>query len=1019
MNSYHLRILLFAIFAPILIFAQEIPAPLVPTQRVTYGNHQHTSRDAIFFSQKDSRGNLIVAGYTERDFTFSDIKIISFNENLEENWSDQLSWDGISYDYPIDLMIDEKDYVWVISKNYIGGTRANFIIDRYSPSGEKVWEYKSPETVDYSTLNMNQYYYFFDEEGYLNFTYQKEQEFDAKRSFFRISPMGAVSTEYLVEGPLSKLSHFEKNYLGFSLKYENETEKLYFMKFNQNETHKKTLAFTPHQINRIKNSLFEPTSLSFTDKNGSYIYIGSGNFFDNTNSLHHGLFIFSISDNYEINFFLDDARDTDKYLLDARLNEFNEITILSNTWPITDDQNEPSLTLEKYAQNGALLFKKRIEAVTGNRGKIEENKILIRTLSGKIQKYDLELNLLESFQEATTESFFNLQNLHSVKNNTYLVGTTISDKYENSDYNSEENFHIKKYTDKSLSAEFSFNGEGTSKYYSYHMIRNSLGDYLLSCREFYGPNNLNLGGSKAPFSKKIMRFNANLEYQDQEIVEEEFDLWEKPAYSFEAENGDEYRYEINEERKKVTFYLNGDLAWTRTLNFDGDSYVKADYNNAVDKEGNFIITSSLFGNGRGKIHRLSPENDYDLIDIGEAAFNIAVLSNNWIFTILKDFSIKIYSPELELISERQYDKYFFFQEWAPTLMEKNNKILLNIRHNKLVMVFDQFGDYQDRFTLEGLLHPSVTIFDENDALNVYHTIGKGLYTEHGYNWTRLAISRYGNIVEDYIGKMPNGDQDGDGVSDFIDRCPNTTPGKTVNKNGCSLLELPADNFELWTKDETCIGKNNGQLVINVAEENNYIVTLNGEEHEFHLGMSFEALSPGTYTACIEVKNEPQTKQCFEFQINPGNTFEAENRIQNKTMFIEVKKGTAPFQVKINDTDSRSFFKNRFDIPVEDGDIIKVSSSNQCEGEISILANLNSVRLSSNPVDELAEVILPHTAPEKVNVKVFDSSGQLIISKSLSPDFEKKLEVETAALSPGIYYLQVQLEKLYSLKIIKR
>jgi len=1019
MNIYYLSIFLLAILFPIHTYAQEIPDPLVPTERVTYGNNEHTSRDAIFFSEKDSRGNLIVAGYTERDYTFSDIKIVSLNENLEENWSDQLSWDGISYDYPIDLMIDEEDHVWVISKNYFWGTRANYVIDRYSPSGEKLWEYKSPETVDYSTLNMNQYYYYFDEEGYLNFTYQKEQEYDTKRSFFRISPTGTVSEEYLVEGPLSKLSHFEGDYLGFSLKYEEEIEKLYFLRFNRNETHEKTLDFTTHQVDRIRNSLFEPNTQSFTDENGNYLYVGDSNFHDNTGFLHPGLFIFSISDTYEINFFLDDDGDTDKYLLDASVNELNEIFILSNTKPISNDESEPFLTLEKYSGNGELLFRKKIENVTGNMGKIETNEILIRTSNGKLQNYDLGLNLLQSYEESSTESYFHPQAIHSTNGNTYLVGTTISAKYEGSDYNAEENFHIKKFTDKRLSVEYSFDGEGTSKYYNYEMIRNSSGDYLVSCREFYGPNNIGLGGSRAPFLKKVLRFNSNLEYQDQEVVEEEFDLCEAPAYYFEAENGDKYLYEIDEGRKKVAFYLNGNLTWTRNLNFGGESYMEAGYNNIVDKEGNFIVFSSRYGNYNGKIHLLTPENDYSVIDTGEPVLNVVILSNNWIFTILNDYSVRIYSPELELISERQYDENYFFGENYFELLEKNNKILLNIRHKKLVMVFDQYGDYQNRFTLEGLLNPRVAFFDENDALNVYHTVGQGLYTEHGHNWTRLAISRYGNIVEDYIGNIPDGDQDGDGVSDFIDRCPNTTSGSTVDQNGCAILELATDNFKLTTKDETCEGKNNGQFVINVAEERDYIVTLNGEDHEFNMGMSFEALSLGTYTACIGVKYEPQTIQCFEFEIKAGETLLAENRIQNKTMFIEVKQGTAPFNVKINGIDSRIFHSSNFDIPVEDGDIVEVSSSTQCEGKISMLANINSVRLSSNPVDEFAEIILPHTALNAINVKVFDSSSQLIISKKLYPNLEQKLIIHTSSLPAGIYYLLVQLEKLHSLKLIKR
>ena len=1011
-------IFLIVLSFPFIINAQEIPAPLVPTKRVTYGNHEHTSRDAIYFSEKDSKGNLIVLGNTERDFTFSDIKIVSLDENLEENWSDRLSWDGMSYDYPIDLMIDEMDNVWIISKNFFGGTRANFIIDKYSSSGEKLWEYKSPETVATSTLNMNQYYYYFDEESYLNFTYQKEQESEEKRAFFRISPTGVVTDEYLVDGPLFKLSHHNHYYRGFSLEYEQDIEKFYFMKFNKNEIHKENLNFTEHQESRLRNSIFEPNTTVFLDNKGNYVYVGDSNFHDNSGYLHPGLFMFSISDNNDINFFIDDDGDIDKYLLDVSVNGQNEILILFNSKSIDDDKNEPFLTLEKYSQNGERTFKKRIESVTGNIGKIDEEQILIRTLSGKIQNYDLELNLIESFQERAIDSYFYLQDLKLIDSKIFLVGTTISAKYEGSDYYSEENFHVEKFNNKKLAAEYSFNGEGTSKYYHYDMIRNSEGDYLISSREFYGPSNLSLGGSRAPFSNKVLRFNSNLEYQDQEIVANEFELWEEPDYSFEAKNGDIYRYEIGENRKIVNFYLNDDLAWTRSLALYSNNASELEYNNTIDKEGNFIMTSSLHGSYRGKIHRLSPENEYNSIDTGEPALNIAILSNNWIFTFLDDYSIRVYSPELELISERQYDEDYFFDEWAPTLVEKNNNILVNIRHNNLVMVFDQFGNYKSRFTLDGLLHPSVAIFDEKDALNVYHKVGKGFPTQHGHNWSRLAISRYETIVEDYIGKTPDEDQDGDGVSDFIDRCPNTESGKIVDQNGCAILELPADNFDFLTKDETCSGKNNGQLIIDVVEEYDYIFTLNSEIYEFRLGMSFDGLSPGFYNACIEVKDEPQTKRCYEFEIKPGITFETEYRIQKNDLSIEVKRGTAPFQIIVNGLDYASFNTKKIEIPVEDGDIVQVIPANKCEGKTSILANINSVKLISNPVDQIAEVVIPETTLKYSEIKIFNFSGQLLISKNLHVDNKQNLQIDISSLSPGIYNLNIKLEKNHSLKLIK-
>ncbi|MDR9458252.1 MAG: T9SS type A sorting domain-containing protein [Salegentibacter sp.] len=1018
MNLLFVRILLSIILLPAFTAAQEIPAPLIPTERVTYGNNEHTSRDAIFFSEKDNRGNLIVAGYTERDFSFSDVKIISLNENLEENWSDRLSWDGISYDYPMDLLIDKEDHIWVVSKNYYGGTEANFVIVRYSPSGEKLWEYKSPETVENSTLNMNQYYYFFDDEGYLNFNYQKSQESYSSPSFFKISPNGIPSEEYHVDVPLSKLSHTNDQYQGFSLQYDG-TETLFFTRFNEFGFEEKILDLSEHQVNRIKNSLFEETTQSFTDGEGNYIYIGDGNFHDDLGSLHPGLFIFSISPTDEINFFLDDDGSTDKYLLDVRINDNNEILILSNTQPITEDKNEPFLTLEKFSKNGELLSITRVESITGNIGKIDSNEILVRTLSGSLQSYDLDLNLLQTYQESPTEVYFNPQDLHAINGNTFLVGTTISAKYEGSDYNSEEDFYIRKFSDKALSAEFSFNGEGTSKYYNYEMIRDASGDFLVSCREFYGPNNLNLGGSKAPYSKKVIRFNPGLIYQDEEVVDEDFDLWEEPAFSFEAENGDVYRYEIGEERKTVSFYLNDEHSWTRTLNFGNDSYMEINYTNTVDKEGNFIVSSSRFGNYNGKIHKLTPTNEYSYIDTGESVMNSVILSNNWIFSILKDYSVRIYSPRLKLISERQYDENYFFGEHYPTLIEKNNKVLLNVRHKKLVMIFDQFGDYEDRFSLEGLLHPSVALFDENDALNVYHVVGKGLYTEHGHNWSRLAISRYANIVEDYIGPLPDADLDGDGVSDFMDQCPDTPQGTPVNEHGCEAVQLPPDNFKLSTRNETCPGKNNGQLKVDVTEEHNYIIDLNGEEHEFRLGMSFEALSPGFYTACIQVEDESQTRQCFEFEIKGGQTFKAQNRIRKNTMQVSVKEGTGPYLVKINGQDSGVYRENNFDIPVKDGDILEVSSSSACEGKINMLVTIGSVSLSSNPVNEVAKVILPNTPYEFVPVRIFNSSSQLIFSGNLKPDNEQNLTIDTSAMPAGIYYLQVQLEKQHALKFIKR
>ncbi len=998
--------------------AQEIPEPLIPTERVTYGNHQHTSRDAVFFSKKDSRGNLIVVGYTERDFSFSDVQIMSLDKNLNLLWSDRLSWGGISYDYPMDLLIDENDHIWVISKNALNTSQANFVVARYTPGGKKLWEYKSPETIETSTLNMNQYHYFFDENGYLNFNYLKGMEYNGTPTFFRLSPSGTAVDEYQVNANMSHLSHTTTRYQGLSYRYSSPDE-LYYLSFNEDMYEEKLLALNELQVDRVQNSIYENSTSSFTDLADNYILVAQGNFHDNTGFLHKGSIILSVKPSGELNYFLDDNGSIDKYLLGAKITAENNLLVISNTQPITEENKEPLLTLELFSEEGELIYSRRSESAVGNTVKILDGQILVRTLDDNISIFDFNLNKLSETQIPPTEEIFYPQDVHLLEDDPVLVGTTSADRYEGSNFHSEENYLIRKFNDGKVSAQFSFDGEGTSKFYNYHMIKDEAGNISISADEFLGPNNLNLGGSRAPREKKIISYNKDLEYLGEEIVDRDYQLWEEPSFSFKAENGDIYKYEVQEDRKTVDFFLNDKLKWSRQINYDNNSYIDIEYTNTVDRNGNFIVNSSLYGTGRGRIHKFTPDNEYSFTDTGSNAESIVVLSNNWIFAYYRDYSIKVFSPSLELINSRQYDENFFFSEYYPYLVEKNNKVLLNIRHRNLVMVFDQFGDYKDRFTLEGLLHPSVSFFDKNDALNVYHLVGQGIRLEHGHNWSRLAISRYSNIVEDYIGELPAGDLDEDGVSDFIDECPDTPKGVPVGENGCALLQLPFNNFSITTKDESCAGQNNGRLLIEAMEEHDYIVEIDGTEHHFTTAISFESLAPGNYVACIKIEGEETPRQCIEFNISSGQTFRAKTLKQGNLISVEVEEGTAPYFVKLNGESAGSFNTTNFSIDVNPGDRLELSSDINCEGALQVDLSGNSLQLLSNPVKDVAEIILPNTGVEKVKVSVYNNSGHLIISGTYNTANSLQLDIDTSTFAPGVYYAIITLDKPYSLKLIKR
>jgi len=64
--------------------------------------------------------------------------------------------------------------------------------------------------------------------------------------------------------------------------------------------------------------------------------------------------------------------------------------------------------------------------------------------------------------------------------------------------------------------------------------------------------------------------------------------------------------------------------------------------------------------------------------------------------------------------------------------------------------------------------------------------------------------------------LPVDDADKDGVSDANDLCPNTPQGTTVDVTGCAIFTLPADNFKVLAKGESCQSSNNGTISISAT-----------------------------------------------------------------------------------------------------------------------------------------------------------------------------------------------------------
>ncbi|CAN5137232.1 hypothetical protein BH23BAC2_BH23BAC2_22470 [soil metagenome] len=1000
---------LFLIFSFSGSFAQ--PEYINPTKRVTFGDKKHTNRDYLFFSEMNNRGQLIVAGITEKDYSFTDVQVKALNKDLEVLWSVDLSYEGISYDYPMELLIDKHDHIWVVSKNLVNLGQVNFVITRVDPNGKVLWDYISPEPLETSTLNMKQHFQYIGEDGYLNF-YYKEQgmgSYNGTPTFFKISPQGVFSSKYEYNRKILHLSQHNGMYHG--LHYRDEEMEVYYTRFDENETLE--ILLENEIFLDAQNSLYNDETDVLTDKLGNLIYIGkevSADIIDKQT----GSVIYSVAPSGEFNYAIPNNRAINKYILGHKIDKHNNLVLLSNTQAVSA-AGEPWLTLEIFSDKGEVLFHKVDETVVGNMASLEDEKIVVRSLDGNIFTYDYTLNELDFYKVNGEDKMFIPQSLQSMEGLPVLIGNTLESPYPGSDYMSGQDNLIRKFSAAGEIARYSYSGEGTSLLYTYNMFKSEEGNYIVQALEFNGPNNPSIGGSRAPADKKLLTFNSQLELLNIEIVEE-FEEWQEPVTQFTTLAGDVLLYQFSEDKKKLKFYTNGNLTWER--DFD---YVV--FYSKIDREGNLIVSTSTAHGQPGHLLKFTPQNEITLVSTGIQIMDFVVLSNNWIFTYFENQSINIFSPELELIKSRQptYDEVA--DENHPYLMEKNNKVLFNIRGFKQVNIYDQFGNFLSNFTLDGTIHPSQVSFNDQDALVVYHSVGNGIPLEHAYQWARGVLSQYDNIVGDYIGGLPEGDSDGDGVDDFYDQCPDTPIGTTmVNVKGCEILALSEGFFNLKVTAETCPGKNNGLLEITALQAGDYRIELRGETTSFTQSKILTELRPGNYEVCVWVHGEERTRRCYGFEIAGGESLMAGSRVSNlvnkKELEVNITNGTAPFEVFVNGLVLGTYNDSFIRIPVYSGDDVLIKSAVACEGNFFLkVEGTSGTKILPNPVTAEINLYLPQVTEQDFLVEVYNSSGQKI--KSIwQTKGDRKFTIPAADLGRGMYFLRLHQEEIKTIKFLK-
>ncbi len=295
------------------------------------------------------------------------------------------------------------------------------------------------------------------------------------------------------------------------------------------------------------------------------------------------------------------------------------------------------------------------------------------------------------------------------------------------------------------------------------------------------------------------------------------------------------------------------------------------------------------------------------------------------------------------------------------------------------------------------------------------------------NWTLIAIDggqgdegTFDSWSIEICGYYFN-DDDGDGVQDADDQCPNTiavSDPKYINSVGC--FTLPDDHFSIQTIGETCVDEDNGQIIITTQDATfGYSTTINSVDYSFTDSDTTADLPPGTYEFCISVDGR-DFEQCYNISIEEGEEISGIANVDDFTnsVNIQINSGTAPFNVFVNGFEVLETSDAEFSIDVNKGDIVEVATSIACEGKLSKTVNtFDEVMAYPNPTKGAFEMTL-NTSQKQVVVALHSIQGKLISLKTYDVNYGR-IQLNLENNSAGFYIAKMNLDgNDVSVKILK-
>ncbi len=997
---------------------------IFPTKQVTFGSKIHTNRDELSHTLKDSQKNIYLIGTTENDFTFNDIQIIKLNSDFSELWSRTYSFNtNFSYDRVTSAHIDSQDNLILVCRSAMDKVNELYFIIKVSPQGKKLWEIPLFEYSRPAPINPFLFHATLDENDNLQFAYANWHYYAEKEGvvyFIEVSSEGQITKSYNAADLFPEVSvdnqfiiEYHKGFYYMIASLTDGNHRIMYYKFNDTESYSTEIEIPQTVRETLKFTPFTDASLEYREKTGlQFTAFGTS---------HDQLLLLNLNQDGGVNYLKEPDLNKENYTIGHFFDASDNVGVISNQ-KTKQSKEALHMVLEKFDAKGTLIQSLSIPGEIGMMSYIGSSFIGVYTVSNKFLKYNYDFNLVSETQlKPIKANEFVPSSILFINEEGYLGGTNLSIGYQGSKMYSENDWSFKKISKGVEIDEFQFSGEGTSKANQTKSIqRQNNGNYIVAVSEKTGPDNYALGGSESPSLPHVLTYSNDLELIKKQ-TDVANDLWdEKSNNSVSFTRGsDSYEYYYNSNTSRITLTKNGtEVLWTRIWN--GDLHTPSGF--VIDSENSLIFRSLLYNQGLPHLNKLTIDNVRTRVSVDRNPFRIIMLDNDWIFTS-NSTSIRVYSNDLELISEYPIQYDYNMANYAP-FMQKNNKVIVHTNFDNTLRIFSQYGEFEKEYIFLGDLYDRNAFFEGNDLV-VLSEIGNFITSE--YQWQRAAVSKYEDFVTKYIGETSYGDQDGDGVNDFIDRCPNTPQGNSVNEFGCNSIVFNVDSFRVLGSSESCPSSGNGRIEVSAKEGHNYTAVLmnNGAEigvQSFTNNISFNDLYAGVYSICIKADGLEEIEQCYEIKLNDKQPLFVEAKVNDTSNRVSLSlEGADQYTITLN---GETFITTleEFELTLtEFENTVSVQTKSACQGVYErTFLNTDEILMYPNPVTGgTLNIVMGSTNDDPVGLSIYDVNGKHIQSQHPSLN-DGILQLDIAGLSPGLYFLNLVMkgnERTY--KIIKR